>query len=145
VLNDITNDVFKAIMIGFEPLIEETLHKIPLYLQIVERTPCVLDRPYNNRDPNNDDNSSSNSDEDSDDYSLRITQVLPQKQNDKQNPNYNNNDDILIPLLDSKQVIKKKEFADCDSDLEISMKYIQWLQALLEKGAIQNETVQGRW
>ena len=43
ILNDITNEVFKAIMIGFEPLIQDVLSKFPSYRAVLEGTPCVLD------------------------------------------------------------------------------------------------------
>ncbi|RYG68210.1 hypothetical protein EON64_05695 [archaeon] len=43
VLNEVTNDVFKAIVIGFPPLINQTIEKFPLYIQYAEQSPCVLD------------------------------------------------------------------------------------------------------
>jgi hypothetical protein len=42
-LNELSNDVFKAISIGFEPLIMEVIERqIPKYKEVVETTICIL-------------------------------------------------------------------------------------------------------
>jgi hypothetical protein len=43
VLNEITNEVFKAILIDFQPLVDDVLAKFPSYREQVQHTPCVLD------------------------------------------------------------------------------------------------------
>lgn len=43
VLNEITNEVFKAIMIGFPPIVDEVLQRIDYYRNLTTHAPCVLD------------------------------------------------------------------------------------------------------
>lgn len=47
VLNEISNDVFKAIVIGYAPLIADVVVKFPVYKTMIERTECKLDRGLN--------------------------------------------------------------------------------------------------
>lgn len=44
VLNEISNDVFKAIVIGYQPLIHDTVEKFAAYRAIVGKTECKLDK-----------------------------------------------------------------------------------------------------
>eukprot|EP01031_Cornospumella_fuschlensis_P032190 gene32190-38934_t len=100
VLNEITNDVFKAIIIGFPPLIDQTIQKFPSYIEFADRSPCVLDP---------------------DEKRLRI-------------PSPSSTPDISPAL---------PELKDCDSDRDISLKYIQWLKDLLETGTLHDTMLGG--
>jgi len=53
--------------------------------------------------------------------------------------------DNVLPLFNRNEIKKRQEFDDCDSDLEISKRYIEWLRVFLENGTIQIETVQGNY
>jgi hypothetical protein len=44
-LNEITNDVFKAIMIGYEPLVRQTIDGFDYYREQIEYVECPLDDP----------------------------------------------------------------------------------------------------
>jgi hypothetical protein len=91
-------------MIGFEPLIEETLNKFPMYLQLVEKTPCVLDRRRKRRRKSRREedsgmerpNSSSNNDDNDKSNRVQIYYFNDGNDNDDEYDNNNENDDYEI-------------------------------------------------
>lgn len=119
VLNEITNVVFKSIIIGFQPLIDQTLDKFPYYRHLAERSPCVLDpdekKMQSSRQPRI--------------PSTRMTSSTSFAATPSA---------TAVEAGESVPVIE-----NCEIDQKVALTYIDWLQDLLEKGEVHHDAVLG--
>jgi hypothetical protein len=137
-------------MIGFEPLIEETLNKFPMYLQLVEKTPCVLDRRRKRRRKSRRDedsgmerpNSSSNNDDNDKSNRVQIYYFNDGNDNDEYDNN-NENDDYEIENGNDDDFNYDSVYDDDDYNFRITQISSEARQQIIDKENLnyQNENI----
>jgi hypothetical protein len=114
ILNFVTNEVFKALVIGYEPLINETLSKFDFYREQVEFTPCNLVAKEN----------------------VIGNEAVGSKNESMSNVVLLVNSNASLPSSPSKRSII------CTEDALVARIYIDWLYDLLASG-ITHESILG--
>ena len=146
-------------MIGFEPLIEETLNKFPMYLQLVEKTPCVLDRRRkrrrkirdedsgmerpNSSGDNDDIGSVSDNDDNNKSNRVQIYYFNDGNDNDDEYNDNNENDDYEIENGNDDDINYDSVYDDDDYNFRITQISSEVRQQIIDKENLnyQNENV----
>lgn len=140
VLNELTNNVMRALIIGYEPIIQDLFQMFDKYREQVEITDCVFDEDdlADNASAimNVASSGSSNtikllSDDDGEVIIVNPTQSSPSTSSKR-----------VIPTIKVTEAEKKAiEFKICANDLKTSRDYIDRLEKLLQTGYIQESSM----
>lgn len=124
ILNDATNLVFKAIMIGFEPLVDETLLKLEAYKGMMKTAPCVLDPDERNAQRKREE------------IAARAAEAASAKAV---------MDSFSSPPEDPAAVASAvaRRIESCETDLSTAYRYVDWLTDLLKTGGLHNNVILG--
>jgi len=146
IVNEITNDVFKSIIIGYDPLIEEVLQAFPDYKAMTARTACVLDPVVDDANSLDEDGPEEPTIEFIEPGARSSASRSSKSSSINSVINKTNKNSILVDAEESEDESTRQavpQIDTCDLDLELSLKYIDWLERLLKTGTVTSDEVLG--